>query len=102
MRSHFCGELNESNVDEDVVKVSLLKEQVSPEIISKNLAESVYFIFSVSFKELILFFLKSANLSGSVLNPTTHAILGFFLRASGSEFSFTKGIFEVLNPLLAK
>jgi len=28
-----------SNVDEDVVKVSLLKEQVSPEIISKNLAE---------------------------------------------------------------
>ena len=28
-----------SNVDEDIVKISLLKEQVSPEIISKNLAE---------------------------------------------------------------
>ena len=28
-----------SNVDEDIVKVSLLKEQASPEIISKNLAE---------------------------------------------------------------
>ena len=28
-----------SNVDEDVVKISLLKEQASPEIISKNLAE---------------------------------------------------------------
>ncbi len=28
-----------SNVDEDVVKLSLLKENVSPEIISKNLAE---------------------------------------------------------------
>ena len=28
-----------SNVDEDVVKTSLLKEQASPEIISKNLAE---------------------------------------------------------------
>ena len=28
-----------SNVDEDIVKESLLKEQVSPEIISKNLAE---------------------------------------------------------------
>ncbi len=28
-----------SNVDEDVVKASLLKEQVSPELISKNLAE---------------------------------------------------------------
>ena len=28
-----------SNVDEDVVKISLLKEQASPELISKNLAE---------------------------------------------------------------
>tara|TARA_Y100000591_G_scaffold212015_1_gene183924 strand:- start:734 stop:1318 length:585 start_codon:yes stop_codon:yes gene_type:complete len=28
-----------SNVDEDVVKISLLKERASPEIISKNLAE---------------------------------------------------------------
>ena len=28
-----------SNVDEDIVKASLLKEQASPEIISKNLAE---------------------------------------------------------------
>ena len=28
-----------SNIDEDIVKISLLKEKVSPEIISKNLAE---------------------------------------------------------------
>ena len=28
-----------SNVDEDIVKISLLKEKASPEIISKNLAE---------------------------------------------------------------
>ncbi len=28
-----------SNVDEDIVKLSLLKEKASPEIISKNLAE---------------------------------------------------------------
>ena len=28
-----------SNVDEEIVKTSLLKEQASPEIISKNLAE---------------------------------------------------------------
>ena len=28
-----------SNIDEDIVKTSLLKEQASPEIISKNLAE---------------------------------------------------------------
>ena len=28
-----------SNVDEDIIKTSLLKENASPEIISKNLAE---------------------------------------------------------------
>ena len=60
------------------------------------------FHFSVSFKEVILFFLKSTNLSGSVLSPTTQVIFGFFLSASGNEFSFTKGILEVLNPLLAR
>ena len=28
-----------SNVDEDIVKISMIKEKASPEIISKNLAE---------------------------------------------------------------
>ncbi|WP_440922861.1 Maf family protein [Candidatus Pelagibacter sp.] len=35
----ILNEVKPSNVDEDVVKLSLLKEKVSPEIISKNLAE---------------------------------------------------------------
>ena len=34
----YC-EVKHSNVDEDVVKDSLIKEKASPEIISKNLAE---------------------------------------------------------------
>ena len=34
----FC-EVKPSNVDEDIVKETLIKEQASPEIISKNLAE---------------------------------------------------------------
>ena len=33
------NEVKPSNVDEDIVKLSLLKEKASPEIISKNLAE---------------------------------------------------------------
>ena len=32
-------EVQPSNVDEDIIKKSLLKEKASPEIISKNLAE---------------------------------------------------------------
>ncbi len=35
----ILNEVRPSNVDEDVVKLSLLKEKASPEIISKNLAE---------------------------------------------------------------
>ena len=34
----YC-EVKHSNVDEDIVKDSLIKEKASPEIISKNLAE---------------------------------------------------------------
>ena len=36
---NILNEARPSNVDEDVVKSSLLKEKASPEIISKNLAE---------------------------------------------------------------
>ena len=35
----ILNEVKPSNVDEDIVKSSLLKEKVSPELISKNLAE---------------------------------------------------------------
>src|SRR5210317_2532894 len=62
----------------------------------------VYFMFSVSFNEFILFFLKSTNRSGSVFKPTTQVIWGFSLNFFSKEFSLTKGIFEVLKPLLAR
>ena len=35
----ILSEVKPSNVDEDIVKLSLLKEKASPELISKNLAE---------------------------------------------------------------
>ena len=35
----ILNQVKPSNVDEDIVKLSLLKEKASPEIISKNLAE---------------------------------------------------------------
>ena len=38
-RNHIENIVEPSNIDEDVVKISLLKEKASPEIISKNLAE---------------------------------------------------------------
>ena len=36
---NILNEVRPSNVDEDIIKSSLLKEKASPEIISKNLAE---------------------------------------------------------------
>ena len=36
---NILNEVKPSNVDEDIIKISLLKEKASPEIISKNLAE---------------------------------------------------------------
>ena len=36
---NILNEVRPSNVDEDIIKISLLKERASPEIISKNLAE---------------------------------------------------------------
>ena len=38
-KNHIQSVVEPSNVDEDVVKSSLIREQASPEIISKNLAE---------------------------------------------------------------
>ena len=38
-RNNILNEVEASNVDEEVIKISLLKEGASPEIISKNLAE---------------------------------------------------------------
>ena len=38
-RNNISCDVKPSNVDEDVVKESLLREKASPEIISKNLAE---------------------------------------------------------------
>tara|TARA_B100001057_G_scaffold206167_1_gene206868 strand:+ start:1070 stop:1654 length:585 start_codon:yes stop_codon:yes gene_type:complete len=38
-KNNIVSEVEPSNVDEEIVKKSLLKERASPEIISKNLAE---------------------------------------------------------------
>ena len=38
-RNNIANTVEPSNVDEDIIKISLLSEKVNPEIISKNLAE---------------------------------------------------------------
>ena len=38
-KNNILASVEPSNVDEDEVKLSLIKEQATPEVISKNLAE---------------------------------------------------------------
>ena len=58
-----------SNVDEDVVKISLLKEKASPEIISKNLAELKANKVSLKFTDQIVLGADSViNLDGELIS----------------------------------
>ena len=67
----YC-EIKPSNVDEDSVKESLIKENASPEIISKNLAELKANKISSKIKERIVLGADSViDLSGEVISKPT-------------------------------
>ena len=51
---NILNEVRPSNVDEDIVKSSLLKEKTSPELISKNLAELKANKVSVKFNDYLV------------------------------------------------
>jgi septum formation protein len=53
-KNNISSQVEPSNVDEDVVKESLLKEQASPSIISKNLAELKANKVSLKFNDQIV------------------------------------------------
>ena len=58
-----------SNVDEDVVKLSLLKENASPEIISKNLAELKANKVSAKFQDMMVLGADSViDLNGELIS----------------------------------
>ena len=67
----YC-EVKPSNVDEDRIKESLIKENASPEIISKNLAELKANKISSKIKERIVLGADSViDLSGEVISKPT-------------------------------
>ena len=53
-KNNITSQVEPSNVDEDIVKESLLKEQASPSIISKNLAELKANKVSLKFNDQIV------------------------------------------------
>ena len=68
-KNNISSQVEPSNVDEDVVKESLLKEQASPSTISKNLAELKANKVSLSQKDLIVLGADSViDLNGEIIS----------------------------------
>ena len=66
---NILNEVKPSNVDEDVVKSSLLKEKASPELISKNLAELKANKVSVKFNDNLVLGADSViDLDGEIIS----------------------------------
>ena len=67
--NNILNEVRPSNVDEDVVKESLIKEKATPEIISKNLAELKANKVSLSQKDLMVLGADSViDLNGELIS----------------------------------
>lgn len=70
----FC-EVVPSNIDEDSVKLALLKEEASPEMISKNLAELKANKVSSKFKDQLVLGADSViNLNGTIVSKPNNRI----------------------------
>jgi septum formation protein len=64
-----------SNLDEDIIKSSLLKEKASPEFISKNLAELKANKVSLKFKNKIVLGADSViDLNGEIISKPTNRV----------------------------
>jgi len=64
-----------SNLDEDIIKSSLLKEKASPELISKNLAELKANKVSLKFKNKIVLGADSViDLNGEIISKPTNRV----------------------------
>ena len=72
-KNNIINETKPSNVDEDIIKISMLKEKASPEIISKNLAELKANKISVIEKDNLVLGADSViDLDGELISkPTT-------------------------------
>ena len=65
----ISNEVKPSNVDEDIVKLSLLKEKASPETISKNLAELKANKVSTNYSDTLVLGADSViNLEGELIS----------------------------------
>ena len=72
-KNNIICDVEPSNIDEDVVKQSLLKENASPEIISKNLAELKANKVSLKKKDSIVIGADSViDLEGKLISKPTN------------------------------
>ena len=71
-KNNITCEVKHSNVDEDMVKESLLNEKASPEIISKNLAElKANKVSSKNYEQIVLGADSVIDLDGELISKPT-------------------------------
>ena len=72
-KNNIVCDVKPSNIDEDIIKASLLKEKASPEIISKNLAElKANKVSSNNYEQIVLGADSVIDLDGELISKPQH------------------------------
>ena len=100
-KNNISSQVEPSNVDEDVVKESLLKEQASPSIISKNLAELKANKVSLKFNDQIVLGADSViDLDGELISKPKNreeafGILKKYLNKITDEDLYAYNVYQI-------
>ena len=94
-RNNIKSIVEPSNVDEDIIKLSLLKEKASPEIISKNLAElKANKVSQKNYDVLVLGADSVIDLSGELISKPENRIEAFNIlkKLNGKKHSLISSV----------
>jgi len=98
----ILNEVKPSNVDEDIVKLSLLKEKATPEIISKNLAElKANKVSNKYIDDLVLGADSVIDLEGELISKPNDRNEALEILKKNCV-SFKTGVFRLINELHRK
>ena len=94
-KNNILSDVRQSNVDEDIVKESLIKEKASPEIISKNLAElKANKVSLIELDQLVLGADSVIDLEGELISKPENREEALFIlkRMNGKKHSLISSV----------
>ncbi len=99
-KNHISTQVEPSNVDEEIIKKTLLKEKASPEIISKNLAEIKAIKVSQKKKDFLVIGADSViNLEGELISKpkSRNEALDILKKLNGKKHSLVSSVCIATN-----